>query len=72
MEKKGEGIKNKIVIYINIIIKSFFVITLLIILKILFVEQIIIEHPKEVLNHPLFGIYYLFIIFQFYYIFFKK
>ena len=72
METNELEIKNKIYLYIKIVLKSFFLFYSIITLKIMFIEELTINHPKDVFYHPIFGVYYVFLIFQFYYIFKKK
>jgi hypothetical protein len=72
MAKQEEGSKSKVYLYIKYFLISFLVIYGFIFSYIKFVEQSKIEHPIDIIHHHLFGIYYVFIIFQFYYIFIKK
>lgn len=69
--KKVEN-KSKIYLYIKYAIKSFVVICGLIFLYVTFIENHVIESPLDLINNHLFSVYYVFLIFQFYYIFIKK
>jgi hypothetical protein len=72
MEMKEVGIKSKVYLYIKYVLIYFFVIYGLIFFYVKYLEQSKIEHPIDIIHHHLFGVYYAFLIFQFYNIFIKK